>query len=233
MSVATATVKPGGFVGSVRKKSDIRGFVVHLAEGNNVAAYLSRNPSRNVSVQYVVEADGRIIAMVPELRVAGSLNPRTIRTTNDPDGYYGAKHAKAALKGLWSNPNKGVIAIEVAGKAVNGPNEAQSDALVRLYRDCAKRYPGIVPLGHRDFQSVKRCPGKTAAMKKAFSRMGGHGLDHDPVRPKPDPTPKPPVPTDPDDLDELRAENDDLRAAIAAMVALGQDALAEATDGGD
>lgn len=225
--IAARTVKPAGFVGSSRKRSDVRGFCVHMAEGNNVAAYLSRNPSRNVSVQYTVESDGTIIAMVPESRTAGSLNPRTIRRTNDADGYYGAKHAKAALKGLWTNPNKGVIAIEVAGKAVKGPNAKQVDALVALFRDCRKRYPRIVPLGHRDFQSVKRCPGKTSAMKRAFSRMGGHGLDYDPVKPKPDPTPKPPVPTDPDELDELRAENDDLRATIAAMVALGQDALEE------
>lgn len=230
MSVATATVRPGGFVGSARKRSDVRGFLVHMAEGNDVAGYLSRNPKRNVSVQYTIEADGEIVAMVPELRVAGSLDPDTIRKDNDADGYYGAKHAKAALKGLWLNPNKGVIAIEVAGKAVKGPSDRQLDAMVRLFRDLRKRYPGIVPLGHRDFQNVKRCPGKTPAMKRAFARMGGHGLDYDPVVPKPDPKPPTPVPTDPDELAELHAENDDLRKAIAAMVALGQAALAEGAD---
>lgn len=227
MSIASRTVKPAGYVGTTRKASDIRGFVVHLAEGNNVAAYLSRNPRRNVSVQYTVESDGTIVAMVPERRVAGSLDPKTIRTTNDPDGYYGAKHAKAALKGLWANPNKGVIAIEVAGKATKGPNAKQVDALVALFRDCRKRYPAIVPLGHRDFQSVKRCPGKTGAMKRAFSRMGGHGLDYDPVAPKPDPKPPAPVPADPDELAELEAENADLRATIAAIGALVDEALAE------
>lgn len=229
-SIAARTVKPAGFVGSTRKASDIRGFAVHMAEGNNVAAYLSRNPSRNVSVQYTVESDGTIIAMVPERRVAGSINPNTLRRDNDADGYYGAKHARAALGGLWTNPNKGVIAIEVAGKAVKGPNAAQVDALVRLFRDCRTRYPKLVPLGHRDFQNVKRCPGKTAAMKRAFSRMGGHGLDYDPVVPKPEPPPKPPTPTDPDELAELEAENADLRSIIAAMVALGQDALGDVED---
>lgn len=221
--IANRTVKPAGFVGSTRKKTDIRGFCVHMAEGNNVAAYLGRNPARNVSVQYTVEADGAIIRMVPELKVAGSINPKTLRTDNDKDGYYGAKHAKAALKGLWSNPNKGVIAIEVAGKAVNGPNEKQVASLVRLFRDCRTRYPGIVPLGHRDFQNVKRCPGKTGPMKRAFARMGGHGLDYDP-RPKPVP-PQPPDETL--ELAELLEENADLKAAIKAMVELGQDALGE------
>jgi hypothetical protein len=229
-SIANRTVKPGGFVGSTRKASDIRGFCVHMAEGTNVAAYLSRNPRRNVSVQYTVETDGGIIAMVPERKAAGSINPRTLRTSNDADGYYGAKHAKAALRGLWSNPNKGVIAVEVAGKAVKGPNDKQVESLVRLFRDCRTRYPKLVPLGHRDFQDVKRCPGKTAAIKRAFSRMGGHGLDYDPIVPKPEPPPKPPVPTDPDDLAELEAENADLRSTIAAMLALGQEALGDAED---
>lgn len=228
-SIANRTVKPGGFVGSSRKASDIRGFVVHMAEGTNVAAYLSRNPRRNVSVQYTVETDGGIIAMVPERRAAGSINPRALRTSNDPDGYYGAKHAKAALKGLWSNPNKAVIAVEVAGKAVKGPNDKQVESLVRLFRDCRTRYPGIVPLGHRDFQDVKRCPGKTAAVKRAFARMGGHGLDYEPSRPKPEPPPKPPVPTDPDELEELRAEVADLRAALAAIGAIADEHI-EAPD---
>ena len=228
--IANRTVKPGGFVGSSRKRTDVRAACYHMAEGNNVAAYLGRNPRRNVSVQYTVEADGAIIRMVPELRVAGSINPNTLRTDNDKDGYYGAKHARAALKGLWSNPNKGVIAVEIAGKAVNGPNEKQVASLVRLHRDLESRYPRIVPLGHRDFQNVKRCPGKTGPMKRAFARMGGHGLDYDPVRPKPDPVPPTPVPTDPDELEELRAENRDLRKGIAAMVALGESLLGDAED---
>lgn len=240
-AIAARTVKPAGFVGSTRKRSDVRAFCVHMAEGNNVSGYLSRREGltaredsrrvRSVSVQYTVEADGTIVAMVPELRVAGSLNPRALRTTNDPDGFYGAKHAKAALKGLWPNPNKGVIAIEVAGKATVGPNPRQVDALAALFKDCQRRYPGIVPLGHRDFQSVKRCPGKTSAMRKAFARMGGHGLAHDASpTPKPDPTPKPPVPTDPDDLEELRAENEDLRAGLRRIRAEVDDLLGEDQD---
>lgn len=222
-SIASRVVKPGGFVGSTRKPSDIRAACYHMAEGTNVAAYLGRNPSRNVSVQYTVESDGAIIAMVPERKTAGSINPRTLRTDNDKDGYYGVKHAKAALKGLWSNPNKAVIAVEVAGKAVNGPNEKQVASLTRLHRDLAERYPGIVPLGHRDFQNVKRCPGKTGPMRRAFAQMGGHGLDYDP-------RPKPPPPLPPDEnleLAELLEENADLKATIRAMVDLGQASLGE------
>lgn len=190
-SIASKVVKPGGFVGTTRKASEIRGFMVHMAEGNDVAAYLSRKPLRNVSVQYTVEADGTIIAMVPELRVAGSLNPDALRKGDDKGGYYGRSHLDHALGKGVTNPNRYVIAVEVAGKATIGPNSRQVKSLAALFADCRKRYPRIVPLGHRDQQDVKRCPGTTVAMKAAFKAMGGHGRDYDP---KPKPTPKPPDP---------------------------------------
>lgn len=44
------------------------------------------------------------------------------------------------------------------------------------------RYPKVVPLGHRDFQEVKPCPGRTPAMRAAFETMGGHGTGYTEAR---------------------------------------------------
>jgi N-acetyl-anhydromuramyl-L-alanine amidase AmpD len=219
--IADRSAAPGGFVGSVREPSDIRGFMVHIAEGNDVSGYLSRNPLRNVSVQYCVEADGAIVAMVPELRTAGSLNPAALRDDDDKGGYYGRSHLNHALKDGVTNPNFHVIAVEVAGRHKAGPNAAQVDALVRLFKDCRKRYPKIVPLAHRDQQDVKPCPGKTETMRQAFRLMGGHGRDYDPA-PKPKPAPEPEKPTPVEDLAEqveiLEASNRAKDRAIRKII---------------
>ncbi len=186
-------VAAGGYIGPERKPSEVRGFMIHMAEGTNVAAYLGRKPARGVSVQYVVESDGSIVPMVPELRVAGSLNPAALR--NDTGPYYGRRHLDYVLGSAGSrNPNRYVIAVEVAGTAKKGPNAKQVAALVRLFNDCKRRYPNIKPLGHRDQQDVKPCPGGTASMRLAFSSMGGHGMDYKKVKPKPPPVVVPPPP---------------------------------------
>jgi len=224
-SIASRTVKPAGYVGTARKASDVRGFMVHVAEGNNVAAYLSRNPARNVSVQYTVEADGSIVAMVPELRVAGSLNPAALRKGDDKGGYYGRSHLDHALRGGVTNPNKYVIAVEVAGRHKDGPNAKQIASLVALFKDCKRRYPKIVPIAHRDQQDVKPCPGKTAAMKTAFRLMGGHGRDYDPKPPTPKPEPKPPTP-----IEELMEQVADLEASNAAKEAVIRKVIDELQD---
>lgn len=222
-SIASRTVKPGGFVGSKRKASDIRGFMVHVAEGTNVAAYLSRKPARNVSVQYTVEANGDIVAMVPELRVAGSLDPSALRKGDDKGGYYGRSHLDAALGKGVTNPNYHVIAVEVAGTHKAGPNAKQVASLKRLFEDCRKRYPRIVPLGHRDQQDVKPCPGKSASMKAAFKALGGHGNDYRATaapKPKPAPAPKPtPEPTVEELLAALTVTIKALEARVAALEA--------------
>ena len=44
------------------------------------------------------------------------------------------------------------------------------------------RYRNVTPLGHRDWQDVKPCPGRTTAMKAAFTAMGGHGTSYTEVR---------------------------------------------------
>ena len=126
-----------------------------MAEGRNVAQYLSRDPLRGVSVHYTVEQetdrwqDGEVVRCLPEDRISGSINPKTIRRTDDPDGYYGASHAKAAIGRYWpdTSPNCLVISVEVAGFAKEGPTEAQQRSMVALWDELKARYPKVVPLG--------------------------------------------------------------------------------------
>ncbi len=173
-----------------RSKWPTLAVVWHMGEGKNVAQYLSRDPLRGVSVHYTVEqatdrwSDGEVVRCLPEDRISGSMNPRTIRRTDDPDGYYGATHAKAAIGRHWpdTSPNCLVISVEVAGSAKEGPTEAQQRSMVALWDELKGRYPRVVPLGHRDWQGVKPCPGRTAAMKAVFAAMGGHGKEYSEVR---------------------------------------------------
>lgn len=164
--------------------------VWHMAEGTNVAQYLAGDPLRGVSVHYTVEQatdrwqDGQVVRCLPEDRISGSIDPRSIRRSDDPGGYYGASHAKAAIGRFWpdTSPNRLVISVEVAGFARQGPTEAQRRSMVALWDDIRSRYPRVVPLGHRDWQDVKPCPGRSTAMKTAFRAMGGHGKDYSEVR---------------------------------------------------
>ncbi len=143
-----------------------------------------------VSVHYTVEQesdrwqDGEVVRCLAEDRISGSINPRTIRRGDDSDGCYGASHAKAALGTYWpeTSPNCLVISVEVAGFAKDGPTEAQQRSMVALWDELRGRYPRVIPLGHRDWQDVKACPGRTAAMKAAFAAMGGHGTSYSEVR---------------------------------------------------
>jgi hypothetical protein len=125
-----------------------------------------------------------VVRCLPEGRISGSINPRTIRRGDDPDGYYGAFHAKAAIGSYWpeTSPNLLVISVEVAGFAKEGPTEAQQRSMVALWDELKGRYPRAIPLGHRDWQDVKRYPGKTVGMRAAFSAMGGHGTSYTEVR---------------------------------------------------
>jgi hypothetical protein len=162
----------------------------HMAEGRNVAQYLSRDPARGVSVHYTIEQatdrwqDGEVVRCLPEDRISGSIDPRTIRRGDDPGGYYGASHAKAATGRYWpdTSPNVLAISVEVAGTAREGSTEAQQHSMVALWDELKARYPKVIPLGHRDWQDVKPCPGKTASMKAAFGAMGGHGTEYSEVR---------------------------------------------------
>lgn len=223
MSLALAArVAPGGYVGPVRKPADILAFMVHMAESGprrRVADYLAGKPLRNVSVHYTIELDGSIVPMLPELRVAGSLDPRALRSTTGP--YYGRDHLDFVLGAqraadLTPGPNHWVIAVEVAGTAKAGPNPRQVASLIALFNDCRKRYPRIKPLGHRDQQDVKPCPGGTQAMRLAFRAMGGHGKDY--RIPKPPPPPPPPTDDCATQLAAAQVRIDALEAAIAAAI---------------
>jgi len=186
---STATT-PSKNMWGPRPVSDIRGVLFHMAEGWNVSGYLSRNPARGVSVQYTIEQkdaaghfDGEIVKMVPERIIAGSLDPGALRDGDDPNGYFGRSHLNYVLGSLATNANRGIIAVEMAGKHKDGPTDAQVASAVRLFRDLLTRYPNIKPLGHRDQQAVKPCPGGTPPIKRMFALMGGHGKDYRKERP--------------------------------------------------
>jgi hypothetical protein len=110
--------------------------------------------------------------------VSGSINPYTLRTNNDPNGKFGAKHAKHALGGWWSNPNHAVITVEAAGFQKDGPNPKQVETIQKLFSFLVKKYPRIIPLGHRDFQNVKPCPGQKF-FNAVYHTIGGHGMDYE------------------------------------------------------
>lgn len=161
-----------------RGQVPVLGITVHMAEGGGTVGYLSRQNPNGVSVHYVIEYSGRIVQMLAESRVNGSINPRDIRTTND-DPYtiggetviYGASAAKRALGAWWSDPNRATIGIEIEGFAKDGPNAKQAASLVELIRDIHTRFPKAHNLAHRDFADYKACPGK----RIDWPALGGHG----------------------------------------------------------
>jgi len=160
------------------RRGPVLGFVLHMAEGYNVWRYLAYgNVLRNVSVHFTIERDGEIVQMLGLDRISGSINPNTIRKDDDANGHYGYSHNKAVMDGWWYNPNHAVITVEVAGYAKDGPNDAQVDSIERLFAYLSDRYPDMKPLGHRDFQNVKPCPGQVF-WYKVYHRIGGHGKDH-------------------------------------------------------
>ena len=159
------------------------GFVIHMAEGFNVWRYLAYgNVARNVSVHFTIEQDGEIVQMLGLNRISGSINPNTIRRDDDQNGHFGYSHNRAVMMGWWSNPNHATITVEVAGYQKDGPNEKQLDSIQRLFAFLKGKYPLIKPLGHRDFQNVKPCPGQKM-WYKAYPLIGGHGKEFEGITP--------------------------------------------------
>lgn len=177
--VAKVVPSPSSEVGKRPDGSaDILGVVLHMAEGGGTVSWLTR-PDGNSS-HYVVEYSGRIVQMVRERDWAGSLNPRTIRTTDDSWFEYRGETivygrtavVKAIGAGPGKNPNRYLIAIEIEGFAATGPNGEQRLALHKLIEGIRSRRGPLPCLGHRDFQQYKKCPGK----KIPWADYGGHGV---------------------------------------------------------
>jgi hypothetical protein len=151
-----------------------RAFVVHMAEGGGTVGYLAKAQPNRVSVHYVIERTGRIVQMLKEDRISGSINPNDLRTSNDtyPMPYpFGVTTAKAVLGDMWRDPNRAVISLEIEGFAATGPNGSQAGSLKTLVNDVRSRHPGMGLLGHRDFADYKACPGKLIP----WTDIGGHG----------------------------------------------------------
>jgi hypothetical protein len=180
-----------------RNGKPIKAITIHMAEGGGTVSWLTRNDGN--SSHYVVEYTGRIVQMVAEARAAGSINPNLKRTTDDaPYSFldqsirYGVTAAKHCTGVYWNDPNAVVIAIEVEGFAVDGPNATQRTSLRKLVADIRHRHGALGILGHRDWQSYKPCPGH----KIPWVDYGGHGSILATV-PTTTPTTPPPTPEDP------------------------------------
>jgi hypothetical protein len=145
-------------------------FIIHMAEGGGTVGYLARDPARGVSVHFVIEYSGRIVQMLKWDHAAGSINPRTIRTTDDANGLYGISSAIAVMGAYAKNPNAASWSVEIEGFAKDGPNGKQIASLVVLADDCRSR-AGVGLLGHRDFTTEKACPGQHIP----WTLLGGHG----------------------------------------------------------
>ena len=158
------------------RKGPTLGLMFHGAEAESgVVGYLSRNPARNVSANFVCERrTGRMVQMLAMTHASGSLNPAD---RSSDKSYYGATHLKAVLGSYWRDPNSAVISVEIEMYAKSGPDEAQVRSLIEWSNDMVGRFPTIRgALGHADQTDTKGCPGMTAAMKSVFAGIGGHGL---------------------------------------------------------
>jgi hypothetical protein len=93
------------------------------------ARYLAQeNIARGVSVQYTIEqgrsfGDGEIVRVLPEQRISGSINPDTLRRTNDPTTSMAWRTPATPPAGGGATPNVAVPSVEVAGRAKDGPSD--------------------------------------------------------------------------------------------------------------
>lgn len=206
-----------------------QGIVFHMAEGCNVAGYLAgSNVLRGVSATFVIEADGEVVQMLPLDRVSGSLNPRDVRTSNDPDGFWGRRFTRYydpdILTGM---ANHRTISVEMAGRAnadwkcaegswPAGINPAQTAAAIELVRVLRKRFKRPLGVnGHRDFADYKLCPGKRQGIKDLLAAVGHGAEQQDPPQPEP---------VDPD-VEKLQQELAETKARLEEA----EDAIADAT----
>lgn len=167
-----------------------QGVVFHMAEGSNPVGYLAGdNVLRGVSATFCITTQGEVVQMLPLDHTSGSLNPRDVRTSNDPDGFWGRRFTRFYDPDILTGAaNRRTISIECAGFAEDGPNDAQVMAVVELMTTLRKRYKRPIGFGgHRDFADYKQCPGKSKNVKDLL-RIIGHGREDVEV-PEPEPEP--------------------------------------------
>lgn len=167
-----------------------QGIVFHMAEGSNPVGYLAgKNVLRNVSATFCITTEGEVVQMLPLDHTSGSLNPRDVRRSNDPDGFWGRRFTRFYPEDILTGAaNQRTISIECAGFAAKGPNARQVKATIELVETLRKRYKRPIGFGgHRDFADYKQCPGKSPGVKAILEAVG-HGREDvivDP--PEPDP----------------------------------------------
>ena len=76
--------------------------VWHMAEGGGTVGFLSRPNKNGVSVHFVIEYSGRIVRMRPRSEMHTSIRTSDIRTSDDPDGFFGRTAARAVM-GSWAD----------------------------------------------------------------------------------------------------------------------------------
>lgn len=170
-----------------------QGIVFHMAEGNRVVEYLAGdNVVRRVSATFCITTEGEVVQMLPLDHTSGSLNPRDVRTSNDPDGFWGRRFTRFYDPDiLTGRANQRTISIECAGFAAQGPNAKQVQATIDLVATLRARYKRPIGFGgHRDFADYKQCPGKSKGVRAILDAVG-HGREDVVVDPpEPDPCQK-------------------------------------------
>ena len=190
-----------------------QGIVFHMAEGTRVVEYLAGgNVLRRVSATFAITTTGEVVQMLPLDHTSGSLNPRDVRTTNDPDGFWGRRFTRFYDPDiLTGRANQRTISIECAGFAAQGPNAKQVKATIDLVATLRARYKRPIGFGgHRDFADYKQCPGKSKGVRAILDAVG-HGRED--------------VPVDPPEPDPCQACQDELQA-VKAKLDQAQDVIA-------
>lgn len=140
----------------------IKYIVVHCTAGNqrataaDVIAYHTRTLGwSRAGYHYLIEADGKVVALVPEDVPSNGVKNRNSYCIN------------VCYTG-------GVDTSKKSLPPVDNRTPAQKAALVRLLTELHRRYPEAEIVGHRDFPEVKKaCPSFDA--RKEYAGITGNG----------------------------------------------------------
>lgn len=138
----------------------IKYIVVHCTAGNqgataaDVIAYHTRTLGwRRAGYHYIIEADGTVVAAVPEDEPSNGVRGRNAYCIN------------VCYTGGVDTSKKGL-------SPVDNRTAAQKSALIRLLRELHGRYAEAEIVGHRDFPEVKKaCPSFDA--RKEYAHICG------------------------------------------------------------